>query len=282
VTAALVHAGAVASPSAQPSCTASTAGNLLACVLTYSSSGPPAVTSANWARAVTVSSNGATAEIWYLAGTYNAGGITAAAVSNWSAAGNYGDGAQLLEFSGIAATSPLDQTGTNTSGSPSVSTSGAITANDELAIAVTFLLNNPNAIVTLTSGAGFTSSGNLANGTNTAWAVTPADSYACLYDYQLDTGGSSSGTVISDAVSTAGTWINAQVIATFKLAAGGTSASAGLATGTGTGQPVTGPDLFAVNYAGAAAGLGGGSGSWSNTGNADGAPDAVYATWAVP
>jgi len=216
VTAALVQAGSVTSPSAQPSCAASAAGNLLVCPLTYSSSGPPAVTSANWARAVTITSNGATAEIWYLAGASNAGGITSITISNWSTAGNYGDGAQILEFSGIAASSPLDQTGTNITGTPTV-TSGTLTANDELAISVTFLLNDLSTLFTLTPGPGFTSSGNLANGTLTAWAVTPADNYACLYDYQLDTGVAATA---SDAVSsTSGTWINAQVIATFKLAA---------------------------------------------------------------
>lgn len=36
------------------------------------------------------------------------------------------------------------------------------------------------------------------------------------------------------------------------------------------------------NYGSAAADLGGGSGSWVNPGNADGAPDAAYATWTIP
>ena len=36
------------------------------------------------------------------------------------------------------------------------------------------------------------------------------------------------------------------------------------------------------NYAGAASDLGGGAGSWANTGNADGSPDSAYATWTAP
>ena len=45
----------------------------------------------------------------------------------------------------------------------------------------------------------------------------------------------------------------------------------------GPEAPVSGP-----NYAGAAADLGGGSGSWVNPGNADGPPDGSVATWTAP
>lgn len=58
----------------------------------------------------------------------------------------------------------------------------------------------------------------------------------------------------------------------------GTTASAGLATGAGAAvQPGIG-NLYAT----AAQALSGGAGSWTNTGNADGAPDSAYATWVVP
>jgi hypothetical protein len=44
---------------------------------------------------------------------------------------------------------------------------------------------------------------------------------------------------------------------------------------------VTGQDS-GPNYAGAASDLGGGSGSWTNPTNADGAPDTTYAVWTAP
>jgi hypothetical protein len=70
--------------------------------------------------------------------------------------------------------------------------------------------------------------------------------------------------------------------------------STGGAETTGyTGAPTSGWALVAVafklssstsgpDYATAAADLGGGSGSWVNTGNADGTPDSSYATWTAP
>ena len=218
----LVQKGSVVQPTTQPSVSSgSGANNLLVCVLTYSTSPVPAVTTANWSRAVTVSASGATSEIWYLPGASNAGGITSITLSNWTGAANTGNGAQLMEFSGVVTSSPLDQTGTNSTGTSTVTTSGNLTANHELAVSVLFFISNEvTSAINLTSGSGFTSSGNVANGTQTTW-TTAGDSFAILYDYDLDTG-SSSGTTVSDAAGhDQGSWIIAQVIATFPQPAGG-------------------------------------------------------------
>ena len=69
-------------------------------------------------------------------------------------------------------------------------------------------------------------------------------------------------------------------------------------TGGGTGATVTMGGAFAVTtaqpaataagnpvataYAGSAADLGGGTGTWANTGNAVGGDDAAYSVWTVP
>lgn len=63
----------------------------------------------------------------------------------------------------------------------------------------------------------------------------------------------------------------------------GTSVNAGNAEATGTAPQAAGPVLISgPNYAGSAADLGGGSGSWANAGNADNAPDSTWATWTAP
>lgn len=69
-------------------------------------------------------------------------------------------------------------------------------------------------------------------------------------------------------------------------------ASYGFSGGGGTTGPyskifveikgIAGGSTSGPNYAGSAADLGGGSGSWSNVANAQGGDDATYATWAVP
>lgn len=62
-----------------------------------------------------------------------------------------------------------------------------------------------------------------------------------------------------------------------------TTANAGLAAGSAAAYAATAPYLTSgPNYGGAGADLGGGSGSWTNPGNAAGTDDNTYAVWTVP
>jgi hypothetical protein len=79
------------------------------------------------------------------------------------------------------------------------------------------------------------------------------------------------------------TFVGGIILGAIKLA-GGTNATVtmGSALSAATSAPVPQPgSLSGPSYAASAADLGGGTGSWSSTANADGAPDGSYATWAV-
>lgn len=72
--------------------------------------------------------------------------------------------------------------------------------------------------------------------------------------------------------------------AEIKAAEGGTNATvpmSGSLAAAGSIPAVQVMNLSGPNYATTASDLGGGAGSWADTGNAGGAPDSTYATWAV-
>jgi hypothetical protein len=205
MTAALVQANTPSGGFTVSFGAATTAGTLLVDVIAYT--GTPSFP-AGWVRAVagTFGSSGKI-DIWYYPG--NPGGITSVASGVSVCLHN-----QLLEFSGLDTTAPLDKTGTVNTGTTSpinISTSATITADDELAVSVIDFSWASATKVTLTAGSGFTQAGQIGNGVKqTGHSAT---------DYRLDTGASSSGTTITDALASDTTgWSNfGGVIATFKL-----------------------------------------------------------------
>lgn len=118
------------------------------------------------------------------------------------------------------------------------------------------------------------------------WAsLTPAGSGELYFGFEDNTGAASAGTtsgyVYSVNASGGGRAYNlscAGGVATFPVWADPADGRAGIMVlvREGTGGTNTSPA-----YAGAAADLGGGTGSWTSPANADGAPDSTYATWAV-
>jgi hypothetical protein len=113
---------------------ASTSGTLLVAVLTNKANGNAFSAPAGWTQAITGNNSCCgRVDIWYYAN--NPGGITSAAFT--SAGGTVAG--QLSEWNGVLASSPLDQTKQQSHGSGSsftITTSGNLTASNELGIAV--------------------------------------------------------------------------------------------------------------------------------------------------
>ena len=111
----------------------STAHTLLVATLVYAGATPSFAGTAGWTQGPQVSTTGISTEIWYLAD--NAGSVNNASFSFTSGPQARG---QLSEWSGAAAVSPLDQSGTasrtTTATSFTVSTSAATTITGDLAI----------------------------------------------------------------------------------------------------------------------------------------------------
>jgi hypothetical protein len=130
-----VQTGAEAAKKKNPSLTlsvASTAGNLLVATVNADATSTPFTAPAGWVSAVGINQGTAgRVEIWYYPS--NPGGITSVTFTTGvNAVG------QLTEWSGVAATSPLDQTGTfataTTSTTATISTTGATAVANELVI----------------------------------------------------------------------------------------------------------------------------------------------------
>ena len=179
---------------------ASTAGTLLVATLT-SQRNNHFTAPTGWVRAARASRAAADAEIWYYAN--NPGGITRASFSNSGATATAG---QLSEWSGVGASSPLDQKGAATSllaTSIAPATSDATTVAGELAVTAAAQHIAVASSATFTPGAGWTNLGN-------SGATTSSHQYTA--DYRTDVAtGTVSETITS---SVAGSW--AAVVATFK------------------------------------------------------------------
>jgi hypothetical protein len=183
---------------------ASTAGNLLVVTIRAGSTSTRSTAPSGWVFATGVNNSGAErTEIWYYpnaprlsSATFTLGGFNNSAV------------AQMTEWSGVATTSPLDQTGTlvqDARSSATISTSGAMALSNELAI---------------------TSDGYSANNFETftkanAWTRLqddPRDGFSSEYKLNLPAG------VASETVNVDRTVDWALVIATFKPATGASGA----------------------------------------------------------
>ena len=178
---------------------ASTAGNLLVAIVVgqknASFSGP-----ANWVQGPNVGRTNNEAEVWYYPN--NPGGITSAAFTNTGT--NFSAG-QLSEWSGVATSSPLDKSGTASSGtatSIAVSTGGATTLAGELVVS-SFSQTLPSpSTATFTPGANWLNLGK--TGATSSWQYTA--------DYRL---GVAAGTISeTETSSVSGSW--AAAIAAFK------------------------------------------------------------------
>lgn len=192
---------------------ASTAGNLLVATIGVAGGSAPSVTTpANWALrksvAGNVSSRFVTAYIFDYLG--NPGSISSVAFVNGGTNTHVG---QLSEYTcPNAATAAADQVGGNTAAAAatlSAATAGTIAANNELAIAAFILRFSAATSITFAPGAGFTEAGNFQNGVSSA--------NHAAFDFELDTGGSSSGTTITDGETgwSTGTGTAAFAIATY-------------------------------------------------------------------
>jgi hypothetical protein len=210
----------------------STAGTLLVAVLSNDRTGSPRdfTGPAGWTFAVqTYQSCCGVVEIWYYAN--NPGGISGATFTARTGRIMVG---QLSEWSGVALSSPVDQTGTATSGAASsltVSTSAANAVAGDLGVTMF------NASATVTS---FTA------GTGWAHLFTDPVGAAVVSDYVLGLAGGSTATETETAAGGTPSWVGD--IVTFKPAAcsGGSltlgtpaSLSFPAVTGNGTDQTVT-------------------------------------------
>jgi hypothetical protein len=154
-----------------------------------------------WVHAVSAGLTNAEAEIWYYA--HNPGGITSASFSNSGATSTAG---QLSEWSGVAASSPLDKTGNTTSllaTSVAPATSSPTTVTGELAVTAAAQYITLPSTATFTPGTGWTNLGN---------SGATSSSYQYTADYRT---GVATGTVSETITSSdLGTW--AAAVATFK------------------------------------------------------------------
>jgi hypothetical protein len=201
---------------------ASTAGNLLTVALGTDNSTTSFSTAASgWTKAVSFGSGLNRSEIWYNAN--NAGGISSVTFTASAAGSAWG---QMSEWSNVATSSPLDQTGTAAGASGTtvtVSTGGATTVANELAI-TEFTQDSASGV--FTPGSGWTNLQQAAN------APTEGD------DYKL---GNAIGTVSETETSNqTGSWSAA--IATFKPSAGGQTLDTTIPSG-----PVQSFDMTVVN-----------------------------------
>ncbi len=181
---------------------ASTAGDLLVATLASGSGSAAFGAPAGWTQGPVVGLTGSRSEIWYMANS--PAGITSAA---FSASGAVGVDGQLSEWSGVATTSPLDQTGTATATAATqltVSTTTATGTAGELAIAAFDESLAVATTLTFTPGMGWTNLGNSSTGGAAVRASTA--------DYQL---GLPVG-VVSETETSNGLGIWSGVIATFK------------------------------------------------------------------
>ena len=131
----------------------STAGNLLVASLVYTSTTPSFSGPAGWTRGPHVASASGETEIWY--DPNNAGGIASATFTFTS--GPIAGG-QLSEWSGVATTSPLDQsaTATATSSTSVTVTTAATAASGELGVTSFEEALSSSSTVTFTPGTGWT------------------------------------------------------------------------------------------------------------------------------
>lgn len=139
---------------------ASTSGNLL--VATVGAAGATSISApAGWVRAVQNNVNAAdTDEIWYYPS--NPGGITSVTFSSSGTSMTAG----VSEWSGVAASSPLDKTGTSADANNTaltVSTSAATTTDGQLAVTSFAHKTNTAQPVTFTPGSGWTNLGSTAS-----------------------------------------------------------------------------------------------------------------------
>jgi hypothetical protein len=214
----------------------STAGDLL--VATISSDNGSATFSgpSGWVQGpnVGVGGNSGRAEIWYYAN--NPGGISSATFTTSGATLVAG---QLSEWSGVATSSPLDASGTNTTTGATnitVSTSGAPTVTGGVGITSFDLAMGKSQNITFTPGSGWSNLG--SNG-----STSPTNAYTA--DYKLSVGTST----VSEQETANKAWDWAATIAVFKPApscSGGSltlsapsSASFSAVTLDGTDQTVT-------------------------------------------
>jgi hypothetical protein len=217
VTYSLVHANTVATLSSvqtgiTPTCTSTTAANLLVVVIGTDWGNLTPAPPAGWQTGKINGTNGSNIIFYY---PNCPAGITSVAVT-WASAGGGTTTwvAQVLEFHDSAGTntSPLDVTGviTNDPTTPTpIATSGTTAAANELAVAVGVGFYSSATKDTISAGTGFTQAGQLNNGTKAQDHIG--------FDYQLDTG-SSAGITVTDSMTYTGPFtIFSGVIATFKV-----------------------------------------------------------------
>lgn len=184
---------------------ASTAGTLLVATIAYSGSAPALAGPSGWTRGPNVSVTSGGTEIWYYAG--NPGSISSATFT-YSTATTAGAGGQLSEWSGVAAVSPLDKSGTATATTNvttvTATTSGSVAAAGEVGITAFAQFYSTSGTPTFTAGSGWT---NLVKTTTAGTSAFTSDSRLNL------TNGSAASE--QQTSSRSGTW--AAAIATFKL-----------------------------------------------------------------
>jgi len=171
---------------------------------------------ANWVQGpIDANGAGACAQIWYLEGPNNPGGITTISVS--FTGGTTSTGATIAylggEFPGNLTPTAFDVSGHGhgtTNLTYSELTSAVTTGADELAVAVTAVYNSALTTQTLGPGTGFTQLAALNSGSSSRVHAG--------MDYQLDTGASGQTITDSETVTVNATAF-AWAIATFKEAA---------------------------------------------------------------
>jgi hypothetical protein len=189
---------------------------------------------------------------------------------------------RFMRWSGQAS-SPFDTgavNSANTSGFSSPSTSsGTLAGTGELVLAFAGMWDGANLTPSGVSWtAGLSDDGNGA----AQWFDATAGQSVASWGASNASAGTAAQTASAAWTSGDFTQTYTQLVAFKPSTSTNATVTMGSALAVATAAPAPQPgSLSGPAYASTAADLGGGTGSWSNTGNADGAPDGSYATWSV-
>jgi hypothetical protein len=239
----------------------------------YASASPMTGASATWQTAgdlAVVTTNPNTAAVTLT-------GVASSKTTSWTKVGDYSDATDSEWFSlwtGVVTAAGADTINFTWSGTPPT---GGNVYVDELAGGV----SNPIWAV-VTNSSLRTASATTYNWPSLTSGSASSQAYWGASTAHGTTSAGSTGGFVYSINSASNVCLDGSLATSTAYQPNANQITAGFAFAIGMIVSVTAASFSGVNYAGAAAGLSGGVGSWTNPTNADGAPDSAYATWTAP